>query len=55
MQFKSLKLLFKWYLSVVLKAIDEDFHIPTEKSHLLISGLSTNSTTGLLGGSLRAT
>ena len=34
MHFKSLKLRFKWYLSVVLKAIDEDFHIPTEKSHL---------------------
>ena len=34
MQFKSLKLRFKWDLSIVLKEIDEDFHILTEKSNL---------------------
>ena len=33
-QFKSLKLRFKWDLSIVLKVINEDFHIPTEKSNL---------------------
>lgn len=32
--FKSLKLHFKWDLSIVLKVINEDFHIPTEKSNL---------------------
>lgn len=53
MQFKS-QTAFKWYLSVVLKAIDEDFHIPTEKSHLSHLWTEYQFHHWPLGGSLRA-